>query len=116
MKQDLGLDVPDDRRGCLQDVHWSMGSIGYFPTYTLGNLYAGQFWEAARGEIPDLDERMGRGEFSSLLSWLRERIHRHGRRYRAVELCERLTGKPLGHEPLIRYLDDKLRPIYRTGA
>jgi len=116
MKQDLGLDVPDDRRGCLQDVHWSMGSIGYFPTYTLGNLYAGQFWEAARGEIPDLDERMARGEFSSLLSWLRERIHRHGRRYRAVELCERLTGKPLGHEPLIRYLDDKLRPIYRTGA
>jgi carboxypeptidase Taq len=116
MKQDLGLDVPDDRRGCLQDVHWSMGSIGYFPTYTLGNLYAGQLWEAVRGAIPDLDERMARGEFSSLLSWLRESIHRHGRRYRAAELCERLTGKPLGHEPLIRYLEDKLRPIYRTGV
>jgi carboxypeptidase Taq len=116
MKRDLGLDVPDDSRGCLQDVHWSMGSIGYFPTYTLGNLYAGQTWETVRAEIPDLDEQMAAGEFSILLSWLREKIHRHGRRYPPAELCWRLTGNPLGHEPLIRYLEDKLRPIYGTGA
>lgn len=116
VKRDLGLDVPDDRRGCLQDIHWSMGSIGYFPTYTLGNLYAGQLWEAVNAEIPDLDAGMARGEFHPLLSWLREKLHRHGRRYSAAETCKRLTGRPLSHDSLIRYLQAKLRPLYRTGA
>jgi len=112
MRGDLGQEVPDDRSGCLQDIHWAGGAIGYFPTYTLGTLYAAQFWEAIRQAIPDLDEHLARGEFGALLSWLRENIHAHGRRWRAGELCLRLTGRPLGHGPMLRHLGTKLRPIY----
>jgi len=113
---DLGLEVPDDSRGCLQDIHWSMGAIGYFPTYTLGSLYAAQVWEALCAEIPDLDEQMSRGEFGAVLTWLREKVHRHGRRYPAAELCAKLTGAPLSHEPLMRHLREKLDSIYRLDA
>jgi carboxypeptidase Taq len=109
MRADLGLEVPDDRHGCLQDIHWSMGAIGYFPTYTLGNLYAAQLWEAARRDLPDLDGGIARGEFGDLLGWLRDRIHRHGRRYSALELCRRATGVELSAEPFFRYLEGKLR-------
>lgn len=112
VKSDLGLDVPDDAHGCLQDIHWSMGAFGYFPTYTLGNLYAAQLWDTIREQVDDLDRKIAAGEFSALLDWLRREIHVHGRKYRAAELCERITGKPLGHEPLVRYLRDKLTPIY----
>lgn len=112
IKNDLGLTVPDDRRGCLQDVHWSMGLIGYFPTYTFGNLYSAQFWEAIQRDIPDRDDQMARGEFSNILNWLRTRIHAHGRRYRAGELCEKITGKPLTHDPLMRHLEAKVNAVY----
>jgi carboxypeptidase Taq len=112
MKSDLGVDVPDDRRGCLQDVHWSMGAIGYFPTYTLGNLYAAQLWESVTREMPDLEDGFRAGEFEPLLSWLRDRIHRHGQQYRAEDLCERVTGRPLDHRPLVAYLRSKLTPLY----
>ena len=108
----LGVPVPDNRRGCLQDVHWSFGLIGYFPTYTLGNLYAAQFWEKINQDIPDLSAQMREGEFAALLSWLREQIHSHGQRFRAGELCERITGKPLSADPLMRHLEGKLRPVY----
>ncbi len=74
----FGLTPPDDARGCLQDVHWSGGAIGYFPTYTLGNLYAAQFFEAARRDLGDLDAMFARGEFRPLLDWLRRNIHAHG--------------------------------------
>jgi carboxypeptidase Taq len=104
--------VPDDRRGCLQDVHWSIGAIGYFPTYTLGNLYAAQFWATIRDQIRDLDQQISRGEFGELLEWLVREIHRHGRRYTAPDLCERVTGKPLSAEPFMAYLEGKLRPLY----
>ncbi|MDX1388440.1 MAG: carboxypeptidase M32, partial [Acidobacteriota bacterium] len=114
IQQDLGLDVPDDRRGCLQDIHWSMGAIGYFPTYTLGNLYAAQYWEAIVKAIPDLEKQIERGEFSALLGWLREKIHGEGRRYRASELCEKLSGRSLDHRPLIDYLKRKLEGVYPT--
>jgi carboxypeptidase Taq len=106
-KDFLGVDVPDDRRGCLQDVHWSFGLIGYFPTYTLGNLYAAQFWETIRSQIPDLDRQIG-----SLKTWLNTNIHAHGKRYRASDLCKMLTGKSLTADPFMRYLEGKLRPIY----
>lgn len=111
----FGLDVPDDRRGCLQDVHWSFGLIGYFPTYTLGNLYAAQLWETINspGHIPDLKQRMARGDFAPLKTWLNKNIHAHGRRYHAGELCQMLTGKPLSADPLMRHLEGKLRPLYR---
>ncbi|MEQ8769291.1 MAG: carboxypeptidase M32 [Phycisphaerales bacterium] len=111
-KELFGLDVPDDRRGCLQDVHWSFGLIGYFPTYTLGNLYAAQFWETIAEEIPDLESKMERGGFGDLLAWLREKIHAHGKRYRAAELCEMITGKPLSADPLMRHLERRIRPAY----
>jgi len=111
----LGIAVPDDRRGCLQDVHWSFGLVGYFPTYTLGNLYAAQLWETIQEEIPDLEGEMRKGDFGGLKLWLASNIHHHGRRYRAGELCERLTGRALGADPLMRHLEGKLRPIYGTG-
>jgi carboxypeptidase Taq len=112
MKSDLGLSVPDDRRGCLQDVHWSMGLVGYFPTYTFGNLYAAQFWEKMATDLPDRDKRMGRGDFSTILGWLRENIHVHGRQFRATELCKRVTGAALSHDALLRHLDSKVKQVY----
>jgi len=111
-KEYLGIDVPSDTKGCLQDIHWSMTSMGYFPTYTLGNLYCAQFFEKAMEEIPDMYEQFARGEFGSLKSWLNENIHQHGQRYRAAELCEVVTGKPLSSDPLMRHLENKLRPLY----
>ncbi len=111
-EQLLGAKVPDDRRGCLQDVHWSFGLIGYFPTYTLGTLYAAQLWQAAREQIAGLEDQISRGEFAPLLGWLREGIHAHGRRFTAGELCERMTGRPLTPEPLMAYLKGKLEPLY----
>ncbi len=111
-KEFLGLDVPDDRRGCLQDVHWSFGLVGYFPTYTLGNLYAAQFWETINAQIPDLNGQMATGDFSALKTWLNTNIHASGRRWRAAELCQRVTGKPLSADPLMRHLEGRLKPIY----
>ncbi|MCC7146267.1 MAG: carboxypeptidase M32 [Phycisphaeraceae bacterium] len=108
----LGVVVPDDAQGCLQDIHWSMGLFGYFPTYTLGNLYAAQFLETVQAAIPDLEQRFERGDFSPLLNWLREKIHRQGMRYRAAELCQEVTGRPLSHEPLLRYLQNRLGRVY----
>jgi len=112
IRKDLGLDVPDAARGCLQDIHWSMGAIGYFPTYTLGTLYSAQFWDAIAADLPDLAGSIERGEFGDLLDWLRDRIHRRGRELPARELCIELTGRPLDHRPLITYLNGKLGEIY----
>jgi carboxypeptidase Taq len=89
-----------------------MGGIGYFPTYTLGNLYAAQFMEQARQDLGDLDADFRRGEFQGLKSWLNERIHRPGQRYRAADLCKKVTGKPLSHKPLLNYLQKKYAPFY----
>jgi carboxypeptidase Taq len=108
----LGLTVPDDRQGCLQDIHWSMGAMGYFPTYTLGNLYAAQFFEAALARHPSLPEEFARGEFGTLKRWLNEEIHAHGKRYTPTELCLRITGKPLSADPLLRHLESKLKPLH----
>jgi carboxypeptidase Taq len=109
----LDLDVPDDRRGCLQDVHWATTAMGYFPTYTLGNLYCAQFFEKALADMPDLYEQFARGEFTALRKWLNKNIHQHGQRYRADELCKVVTGKPLSADPLMRHLEGKLRPVYK---
>lgn len=112
IKNDLGLTVPDDRRGCLQDIHWSMGAVGYFATYTFGNIYASQFWEAMGRDIPGRDEMMRRGEFAPILSWLREKIHQHGRRYGAEELCTMVTGSGLDSAALMRHLRAKVQGVY----
>jgi carboxypeptidase Taq len=111
-KDFLGLTVPDDRQGCLQDIHWSMGAMGYFPTYTLGNLYAAQFFEAALERHPSLPEEFAHGEFGTLKTWLNENIHTHGKRYTPTELCQRITGKPLSADPLLRHLESKLKPLH----
>jgi carboxypeptidase Taq len=111
-RRSLGLTPPSDKLGCLQDIHWSMGGLGYFPTYTLGNLYAAQFMEQARQDLGDLDGDARRGEFGRLKGWLNEKVHRPGQRYRAGELCQRVTGKPLSHKPLIAYLRAKYAPLY----
>ncbi len=111
-KEYLGVDVPDDRHGCLQDIHWSSDAIGYFPSYTLGNLYAAQFFDAAQEALPGLVQLFENGEFSPLREWLNKHIHCHGMRYRSDELCQRVTGRPLSAEPLLGHLVDKLRPIY----
>jgi carboxypeptidase Taq len=111
-KEYLGLDVPDAKRGCLQDVHWSAGLMGYFPTYTLGNLYAAQFWEKINADLPDLPKLIGKGQFGELREWLVKHIHRHGRRFSAGELCERVTGAPLSADPLLRHLTRKAEQVY----
>lgn len=112
IKEYLGLTPPDDARGCLQDVHWSHGALGYFPTYTLGNLYAAQFFETARAELGDLDGMFAAGEFAPLLKWLREKIHRHGKRYTARQLVQRITGKDLSADALLRRLERNAREFY----
>jgi carboxypeptidase Taq len=111
-KEYLGIDVPDDRRGCLQDIHWSLASMGYFPTYTLGNLYAAQFFEKALADIPDLYSQFERGEFGALKGWLAKNIHSQGMRHHAADLCRVVTGKDPSAEPLMRHLEGKLRPLY----
>ncbi len=110
------LTPPNDAQGCLQDIHWSAGLIGYFPTYTLGNLCASQFMEQARQNLGDgdLDSAFRRGEFAPLKKWLNEKIHRQGQRYHAPELCRVVTGRPLSHEPLMRHLRGKLGALYGT--
>jgi carboxypeptidase Taq len=112
MRDVLGVVPPDDARGCLQDIHWSIGAFGYFPTYTLGNLYAAQFFERARKDLGDLDGQFAAGNFSPLLGWLREKIHRNGQRFTAAELVKRVTGKELSAEPLLTYLKGKASEIY----
>ncbi len=110
----LGLDVPDDARGCLQDIHWSFGGLGYFPTYTLGNLYSAQLMDAARRDLGGLEDDFRRGEFDRLKDWLKDKVHRHGQRFRANELCRRATGSDLSPAPFIAYLKEKYEPLYRT--
>ncbi|MDB5318979.1 MAG: Carboxypeptidase Taq, partial [Phycisphaerales bacterium] len=114
MKQYLGVDVPDNTRGVLQDIHWSGGAMGYFPTYTLGNLYAAQFFEQANKDLGDLEPQFARGEFTPLLNWLREKIHSQGKRYRAPELVQRITGRPLSAEPLLNHLRRKAQELYHV--
>jgi carboxypeptidase Taq len=108
----LGIDVPDDRRGILQDMHWAGGHIGYFPTYALGNVISAQLWERIREELPDLDDQFEQGEFGTLREWLRDNLHVHGRKFTPVEMLERVVGGPIDPDPYLRYLREKLGGIY----
>jgi carboxypeptidase Taq len=113
----LGIEVPDDTRGVLQDVHWSGGSIGYFPTYALGNLISAQIWEKVTADLPSLYDEFERGEFGSLRDWLREHLHRHGRKFTPGETLERVVGTTqIDPEPYVRYLREKLAGIYGIAA
>jgi carboxypeptidase Taq len=112
MKQTLGLVPPNDAQGCLQDVHWSHGSFGYFPTYTLGNLYAAQFFEAIEYETGPLDSLFEKGNFTILKKWLNAKIHSQGQRYKAGELCKKTTGHDLSSKPFLDYLEKKFGALY----
>ncbi len=109
----LGLTPPDDAKGVLQDMHWSAGLIGYFPTYALGNLIASQLWARIEQDIPDLGSKIEQGEFGDLRSWLRQNIHRHGAKFEPMELLNRITGSGLTAQPYLRYLRHKFGEIYR---
>jgi carboxypeptidase Taq len=108
----LGIEPPDDADGCLQDVHWSAALIGYFPTYSLGNLYAAQFFQQADQIVGGLHAQFERGEFRPLLDWLRTQIHHRGHCYSASELVQVITGQALSSAPFIRALTEKLKPLY----
>ncbi|MEM9920469.1 MAG: carboxypeptidase M32 [Bacteroidota bacterium] len=111
-KEYLGVDVPDDRRGILQDIHWAHGSIGYFPTYSLGSFYAAQFFQQAKKDIPSLLTHIEAGNNAPLLEWLGEKVFQHGRNYSAQELCERITGEALNFDYFMDYIEEKYRNIY----
>ncbi|MFO0981652.1 MAG: carboxypeptidase M32 [Planctomycetota bacterium] len=113
MQQWLGVEPPSDKEGVLQDIHWAMGAFGYFPTYTLGNVYAAQLFERAQQDLAGLEQGIARGELTPLRDWLRERVHRQGRRYPPAQLIERATGQAPSHEPFVRYLRAKFGAIYR---
>ena len=113
MERYLGVIPPDDAHGVLQDVHWSWGSFGYFPSYMLGNLYAAQIFAKLRSDLPDLDERIASGDFEPLLSWLRENVHRFGAIYDPNELIERITGEGPDPSYFVSYVTDKYSGIYR---
>ena len=112
MRDYLGVEVPNDRLGVLQDVHWSSGLFGYFPTYSLGNIISCQIWERARVELPDLSDQFARGEFLTLREWLRRTIHVHGAKFLPSELLQKVVGGPLDVSPYLRYLTRKYTDIY----
>lgn len=115
-KQYLGLEVPDDRQGILQDIHWAHGSLGYFPTYSLGSFYAAQFFHQINEDIPDLQASIKRGETGPILEWLRKHIHTHGRFYTANDLCEKITGEPLQFRYFMEYIREKYEAILATAG
>ena len=112
MQELFGLTPPDDAQGVLQDIHWSSGMFGYFPTYSLGNLYAAQFFNTLKRDVSDWRKQVEAGRFHDILHWLRENIHKHARVYPARELCTRVTGQSLDSQYLLDYLEEKFGEIY----
>ncbi len=112
MESYLGIRPDTNREGILQDVHWSIGIMGYFPTYSLGNVLSVQLFDQAAQEVPAIPEGIGHGEFAPLLGWLREKVHQHGRKYLPTELVQRVTGRPLDTAPYVAYLKRKFGEIY----
>ncbi|MFB6258906.1 MAG: carboxypeptidase M32 [Flavobacteriales bacterium] len=108
----LGIEVPSDAQGCLQDIHWAHGGIGYFPTYSLGSLMSAQFYDQACKELPELEKHIAKGELLPMREWLRERIHSHGRLERPEELCERVTGDSLDPQAFLNYAREKYGKLY----
>ena len=107
MEELVGITPPDDRTGCLQDVHWAGGLFGYFPTYQLGNVLSVQIWERLLSDVPDAYAQIERGSFGEIYEWLRQRLYRHGRKFTPAETIERVAGGPIDPEPYLRYLADK---------
>ena len=112
VKEYLGITPPDDAKGVLQDVHWSSGLMGYFPTYALGNLISAQMWEKINQDIPNLTDQICAGKFSALLGWLREKVHRYGAKFEPQELVQKATGSRIDPAAYVRYLTKKFSEIY----
>ncbi|MHB1244511.1 MAG: carboxypeptidase M32, partial [Gaiellaceae bacterium] len=109
MRDFLGVEVPDDARGVLQDVHWTRAGYGYFPTYALGNVFSVQIWRAAEAALPDLEAQLEAGEFAPLYEWLRERLYRHGRKFAPLETLEKAIGATeIDPQPYLAYLREKV--------
>ena len=112
MEDYLGVRPEADGEGCLQDIHWSHGSFGYFPTYSLGSVLAAQLYAAAEADLDDLEGQIAAGEFDALRGWLAENVHEHGRRYTTDELIEQATGEPLTAEYFLEYAKEKFGELY----
>jgi carboxypeptidase Taq len=113
MKEYLDIVPEKDSVGVLQDVHWSHGSFGYFPSYMLGNLFSAQFYNKMKNDIPNYYEKIQNGDLSSILSWLRNNIHIHGKKYEPNELLEKVTGEKLNADYFMDYLKEKYSKIYK---
>jgi len=111
-KSYMNMEVPDDANGFLQDVHWSHGSIGYFPTYSIGSLYAAQIFEAIKKQLPNVTDNIQSGDTTLVLQWLRENVHQHGQLYDAEDLCKKITGEGLNSEYFLDYAKAKYQDIY----
>jgi carboxypeptidase Taq len=116
VKEYLGIEVPNDSEGALQDIHWSWVDFAVFPGYTLGNLMSAQLMEKVRSAVPELDGQIERGEFGALVGWLQENVYQHGRKFTPNELMERATGKPVSAEPWIAYVRQKFGALYGAKA
>jgi carboxypeptidase Taq len=108
----LGVEVPDDKRGCLQDVHWSHGSFGYFPTYSLGSFHAAAYFAAMKSDLPDAEVAVSSGNYQGILEWLRNHIHPLGRIYTSTEVCRKVTGNDLQVNSFLKYVMEKYEEIY----
>jgi carboxypeptidase Taq len=112
MQDYLGITPANDAQGVLQDIHWSSGLFGYFPTYALGNLVGAQLWEKLITDIPDMLDQIQQGEFESLTAWMKDRIHRHGAKFEPQELVHRITGSKIDPDAYMRYLTNKYSDVY----
>jgi carboxypeptidase Taq len=113
MRDYLGIVPTNDTLGCLQDVHWSGGMFGYFPTYALGNLISAQWWDKLREDLPNTDEHLRQGKFDEILAWLVTHVHSAGSRYDTQDLLQRVTGERLNPDHYIKYLTEKYSKIYK---
>lgn len=113
MKDLLGVDVPNDTQGVLQDIHWAGGGIGYFSAYLIGNVISAQAWEQVERDIPDLSEHVRKGEFGALRAWQKKHLHRHGSKFSPRVTTEKFLGGPINHEPYVRYLASRVDEFYR---
>ena len=111
-KEYLGIVPSDDAQGILQDVHWSFGGFGYFPTYALGNLVSAQLWECMNKDIPTLEEQVEKAQFGEILGWLRKNLHVYGAKFEPQTLVEKVTGSFITPEPYMHYLESKYQAIY----
>nr|NPV86560.1 carboxypeptidase M32 [Anaerolineae bacterium] len=112
MEAYLGIKPPDDAHGVLQDVHWSAGLMGYFPTYALGNIISAQLWQTIKRDIPDLEKQISAGKFDDLLAWLREKVHQYGAKYEPQELVQNITGQKIDPSAYLHSLEEKFGQIY----